>query len=266
MRAIDIIEAMNQWAMPSLIDKWDNTGFQIGNGNKEIKKILIALDLDRYILDIAIKEGYEMIITHHPLIFNPLNSIIEDDYKGKLIMDIIKNDLVVYNAHSNLDLAIGGVNDALARVLDIKNPIPLSKTLDEEGRFGYGRVGDIDKILLKDYLDKIKEKLDISNLIVHGDIDKKIKRVAVCGGSGSSFIYDAYNKNADIYITGDIKYHDGQLAHELGLVVVDAGHFHTEKIVLPIIKDYLVKKLNKKLNKKLDIKVITNPSIPYLIY
>lgn len=262
MKAIDIIKAMNNWASPNLIDQWDNTGFQIGDKNKEIDKILIALDLDREIYEVAIKNDYDMIITHHPLIFKSLKSITSEDYKEKLIMDVIKSELVVYNAHSNLDLALGGVNDELASVLGIKNTTPLSNTFDEEGKIGYGRVGDIDELPLKDYLEKIKEGLNTNNLILYGSIDKKVNKVAVCGGSGSEFIYDAYKKGADIYITGDIKYHDGQLGHELGLTIVDAGHYNTEKLVLPVIKRYL----EVELDKKLKIEVIMNSTIPYGIY
>lgn len=253
---------MNEWAMPSLVDKWDNTGFQIGNGNKEINKILIAMDLDREILNMAIKEDYEMVITHHPLIFQPLKSITSHDYKGKLIMDLIKNDLVVYNAHSNLDLALGGVNDKLAEILGLQNTIPLSEISHKEGEYGYGRIGHIEELYLLDYLDRIKEALETDNLIVHGETNKKIGKIAVCGGSGSSYIYDAYEKGADLYITGDIKYHDGQLGHELGLTIIDPGHYHTEKIILPVIEKYL----REQLNNKVDIKVVMQSSIPYLIY
>lgn len=253
---------MNEWAMPNLIDQWDNTGFQIGDENKKVNRVLIAMDLDRELFNKAINDNYEMVITHHPLLFKPLKSITSHNYKERLIMDIIKSDLVVYNAHSNLDLALGGVNDQLAKVLGIKDTIPLSKTFDKEGKYGYGRIGTIEEILLTDYLQNIKDRLGTNNLIIHGHIDKKVRKVAVCGGSGSEFIYDAYEKGADVYITGDIKYHDGQLGHELGLTIVDAGHYNTEKIVLPIIKEYL----KNKLGNKIEIEVVMNSTIPYMIY
>src|SRR5699024_785809 len=104
--------------------------------------------------------------------------------------------------------------------------------------------------------------LDISNLILYGDRNRKIKNIAVCGGSGSSFIYDAYKKGADLYITGDIKYHDAQLGYNLGLNIVDAGHYHTEKIILPRIKNYL----NMKLEKKVEIEVLMKSDLPREIY
>ena len=262
MKAKDIIGLMNKWAMPELIDSWDNTGFQIGDDNKEVKKILLALDLDSKVLEKAINDDFQMIITHHPLIFQPIKSITNLNYKGKLIQELIKNEILVYNAHSNLDQAKGGVNDELAKLLGLKNSKILSENhFKEINSYGYGKVGDIDNVNLEEYLDFVKKKLKINNLIVYGDLNKKISRVAVCGGSGSSFIDDAYRENACIYITGDIKYHDAQLADQLGLTLIDPGHYHTEKVILPVVKEYMLEKSDE-----LYIEVWDKPSPEYRIY
>ena len=366
MKAIEIIEILNQWAPPRLIDEWDNTGFQIGDLEKKVNKILISLDLDREVYARAVEERTDMIITHHPIIFKPLKSLTREDYKGKLICDIIKEDIAIYNAHTNLDLTEGGVNDTLAGILDVKNSEPLSIAYEEplyklvvfvpnshapmirkvlgdlgagwignyshctyntkgmgtfmprensnpfigkvnileeveevkietitrekdlkrilndminshpyeevaydiyplknKGKvYGYGRVGEIPEMHLISYLDRVKKALDTEHLIVYGNMDRFIKRVAVCGGSGSSFIHDAYLKGADIYVTGDIKYHEAQYANELGLTIVDAGHYNTEKIILPKIKEYL----KKKLTKTVEIQLYIKSSPPYAIY
>ena len=262
MRAKDIIKLMNKWALPELIDSWDNTGFQIGDENQEIKRILIALDLDSKVLKKAINENFQMIITHHPLIFQPINSITNLNYKEKMIYDLIRNDIIVYNAHSNLDQAEGGVNDELAKLLGLKNTRILRKNHENEiNSYGYGKIGDIDDINILDYLDFIKKALKTDNLVVYGDMNKKVNKIAVCGGSGSDFIYDAYKENSCVYITGDIKYHDAQLADELGLTLVDAGHYHTEKIILPVIKDYLLDGSNE-----FYIEIWDKPSPNYAIY
>lgn len=354
MKAIDIINIMGKWAPANLIDEWDNTGFQIGDPNREVSKILISLDIDRDVLEKALEEKAEMIITHHPLIFKPLKSIVYNSYKEKLIYDLIKNDIVVYNAHTNLDLAKKGVNDTLADIFGLKNVEPLKKSkeeslykfvvfaprshgniirnvLGEEGAgfignyshctyniegigtfmphegtspyigetnkleeveeirietivkerdinrvvgrvlsahpyeevaydiypllnkgdiYGYGRAGDIDRIPLRRFLDVVKEKLKVNNLIVYGDLNKDITKVALCGGSGASFIFDAYKKGAEVYITGDIKYHDAQYANELGLTIIDAGHYHTERVILPVIAEYLEKETGNSISTK----------------
>lgn len=260
LKAKDIIKRMNKWAKPSLIDTWDNTGFQVGNEEKEIGKLLISLDLDKNVLEKAIKENYQMIITHHPLIFQPLKSIITSNYKEKLIYDLIKNNIVVYNAHTNLDQAKNGVSYELGKNLELENMEILHYTDLEEG-YGYGCVGNIKETKIIDYVKNIKTNLDINSLIVYGDIKRKIARVAVCGGAGADFIYDAHKSGADVYITGDIKYHEAQLSTEYDLTIIDAGHFHTEKIILPVIKKYLNKELPKLL-----IDIWDKPSPEYHIY
>lgn len=260
MKAKAIMDLMNSWALPELIDDWDNTGFQIGDDNKDVSRILLALDLNDKICQKAIEENFHIIITHHPLIFKPINSITTSNYKEKLIYNLIRNEIVVYNAHTNLDRAEGGVSHQLGKLLGLKEGKPLH--LNFEKSFGYGRVGDIEEISLNDYIKVIKEQLDTENVIVYGNQEKLIKRIAVCGGSGAEFIYDAYRENADIYITGDIKYHEAQMADELGLTIIDAGHYHTEKIILPVIKTYL----ESKSKESLYIEIYNNPSPFYKIY
>lgn len=263
MKAKDIISIMDNWAKPMLIDSWDNTGFQIGDKNLNVENILVALDYDEKVFERALKENCQMIINHHPIIFKSLKTLTNNSYVERLIIKTIKNNIVVYNAHSNLDLAIGGVNDQLAKLLDIKVEDYLSfVTSDESHSFGYGRVGSIQEISAKEFLNKIKDRLDIDMLKVYGDIDKNISSVAVCGGSGADFIEDAYNLGAELYLTGDIKYHDSQLAEQLGIIVVDGGHFNTEKIILPVIKETLDNQFNREIN----IIVHDESSVPCQFY
>ncbi len=264
MRAKQIIEILDNFCNPNLVDSWDNTGFQIGNDEIAVSKILLSLDLDDRIANKAINENYQMIITHHPILFRPLNSINNNNYLGRLILKLISNGILVYNAHSNLDLTNGGVNDVLADKLDIKNtrPLNLVKVFNQVEQYGYGRVGEIDKIDADKYLYKVKEALDVNDIRVYGDTDRQISRVAVCGGSGGDFIKDAYESGADMYITGDIKYHEAQLGIQLGLIIVDAGHFHTEKFVLPKLEEVLEKQVGKNIYICVDMET----EVSYKIY
>lgn len=263
MKAYNIIENLEKWIKKDLIDTWDNTGYQVGSLNKDVKNILIALDLDREILDLAISKNIDMIITHHPFIFSKLDRVISEDYKGNMLIDIIKNDILVYNCHSNLDLANGGVNDILAKVLNLSNIKYLNNTFELDSyTYGYGRIGNIERKEACDFLEEVKSNLNVENLLVYGNLNKKIENIAVCGGSGSSFIQDAYNSGADMYITGDIKYHDGQKAAELDMIIVDAGHYHTEKVILDVLKEYILKNIDEKLN----IEVITKSTLPFIVY
>ena len=168
MKAIDIIKAFEKWAPKELIDSWDNTGFQIGDPEKDVKKILIALDLDKDVLKKAIAQEFQMVITHHPIIFKPLKSITTEEHNSSIIYEAIRNDIVVYNAHTNLDLAPGGVNDSLADILGLKDRKPLSfvENQNMSNTFGYGRVGYIEKISFKGFLDLIKKNLCLPKFIV----------------------------------------------------------------------------------------------------
>lgn len=251
---------MSRWAPDELVDKWDNTGFQIGDGEKDVKRILISLDLDDRVYKKAVDGDFHMIISHHPIIFRPITSITTSNYKEKLLFNLIQKDIVVYNAHTNLDRANNGVNDELAKLLELKNPQVL--VTEEYDDYGYGRVGDVKEQNLKDYLNLIKKRLNTDFLIVYGETDILVKRVAVCGGSGSDFIYDAYKKGASIYVTGDIKYHDAQYGTGLGITIIDAGHYSTEKVILPVIKEYL----EKNIAEDIYIEIWEEPSPPYNIF
>ncbi len=166
---------------------------------------------------------------------------------------------MVYSAHTNLDIVEGGVSEELARILGLRKTFTLSSRDIKD--LGYGKVGFIDEKSLTEYADYIKDKLEIKHLIIYGDMNKSIKKVAVCGGAGSDFIYDAYEQDADVYITGDIKYHEAQLADEFGLTLIDVGHFHSEKIILPVIKKYLKDNLSE-----LITEIWNEPSPSYIIY
>lgn len=254
---------MDLWAPKHLIEPWDNTGFQIGDYNRDVNRVLVALDLSEEVYNKAIEEDFHMIITHHPLIFRPISRVTTKEYKENLIYNLIKKDIVVYNAHTNLDQADGGVNQQLGRLLNLRNGVPLKlNNSPSEEDYGFGIIGDIEDTQLEQYISFIKEKLDIDYLKVYGNQNRLVKRVALCGGSGSEFIMDAYKANACIYITGDIKYHDAQLGAELGLTIIDASHYHTEKIILPVIKEYL----EKKCNSNLYIEVLMKPNPEYKIY
>lgn len=266
MKLKTILDHMEKWAPNSIIDDWDNTGFQIGREEKKVENILVALDLDEVILQKAIDKNVDLIISHHPIIFQPLKTIIDKNPKEAMIIDIIKHDIGVYNAHSNLDLALGGVSDVLAKKISIKNTVNLVDLFkkDDNGEiinYGYGKIGDIADILLEDFIVNIKESLNIENLILYGDKDKTINKIAVCGGSGSGFMKDAYELGADLFITGDIKYHEAQFAYERDLSLIDIGHFHSEKFILPAIKDYL-----KEAFQDLNIEVVMEESFPKKIY
>jgi len=345
----DIIEQLEKLAPVNLAESWDNVGLLLGDMNQDVNNILITLDVTSQVVQEAIEKKVDMIISHHPFIFKPLKRIVESDYTGSVIRKLIKNDIAVYAVHTNLDITWSGLNDELAKKLELENVTALhvlkSKTykkivvfvpcgyedvvreamtqagagwignysdctymvqgmgtyrpqegtnpfsgtlgklekaeeyrietivpsdkvgqvvesmlkvhpyeevaydvypLDLKGEeIGIGRVGFLKKAITLDQLiDIVKSKLNISHIRYVGDETKLVSKVAVCSGNGLEFLSDCIKQKVDVYITGDVKYHDAQAAEQNGLCLIDAGHFGTENIVGPLLTDYLKNNLN----------------------
>lgn len=237
-KVLDIIDFMNNWAKLEYQETWDNSGAQI-NLNGETSSVTIALDLTDKVIDMAIKNDSKLIITHHPMFFSGLKSIDENTYIGKIIIKAIKNNISIYSAHTSLDIAENGVNDVLCEVIGLNEIEGLSMA---DSGYMIGKVGCLEKEKsLKDIYLELSEKLNYSNIRIYGDIKNNIKKIAVCGGSGSSMIDDAIKKDVDLYITGDIKHHDAQYAYENNITLMDISHFNGEKLVLNKVASELSK-------------------------
>ncbi|WP_138415756.1 Nif3-like dinuclear metal center hexameric protein [Aquibacillus sediminis] len=339
----DLVNCMEAWAPKSLAYEWDNVGLQVGNLEKPVEKVMVTLDVLENVVEEAIAEKVDLIIAHHPLLFQPLKQIDTTTPSGKVIQKLLAHQIAVYAAHTNLDITSGGVNDLLAEKLHLQDTDVLIKTgqqklykfavyvpathagtlrqslgdagvghignyshcmfkTDGQGSFkplsgtnpfigkqgeleevdevrietiltedqqslvlqamkdahpyeepaydlyplvnkgesvGLGRIGTLtDSMSLRDLCDYVKERLDITALRVIGDLEQTVNKVAVLGGSGKGFIEQAKQKGADVYITGDMTYHDAQDAWQMGLNVIDPGH-HVEKVMKQGVKHYL---------------------------
>ncbi len=233
-----IIEKMNELAPESLAFGWDNVGLMVGDRKKEIKKILFALDCYEEVIDEAIQHNADMIVTHHPFIFGKIKNLDYDLPLTKKIVKAIKNDIAVYSAHTNLDIAKGGTNSVLFERLSLQREEPFAISEGSE----IGKVGFLkEEVTFKDFIDFVKKELKAEYVTVNGEMNKKIYKIALCTGSGGEFISEAINKGCDCYITGDIKYHDAQKAFENGLCLIDATHYLTEVIVLDCLCEYIRK-------------------------
>jgi len=203
--------------------EWDNVGLQIGTLNKEVTGILLTLDVTKEVVQEALDEHCNVIIAHHPLIFKPLKNILTDAYKGQLIETLIKHDITVYVAHTNYDLGDRGMNTMLADKLALKNQEILEFETESHG---IGRIGEIEPMHLDEAVDYIKSKLSLTHVrLVNKKSNKRIKRIAISGGSGASHMFSAKFKNADLYLTGDISYHQAQDMIQMGLSAIDIGHY-----------------------------------------
>lgn len=328
-----IIDLIEKQAPLYLAESWDNVGLQLGNPDKPVHSIMVCLEVTDSVLQEAEARQIDMIITHHPLIFKPLKKVTTDDSLGKIIYSLIQKDILLYCAHTNLDMAYGGLNDLLAVELGLSGIKPLTNTyrkkyykmvvfvpesheevvrsalcsegagfignysdcsfkLAGEGTFrplkganpyigtigdlervkesrletiipedrlkaaiarmkeahpyeevaydlyllgnvyeenGFGRIGHWEKPkTLSQLCIKLKQLLGLENIKVIGDLNKIVNKVGLCTGSGAEYIHHAYQIGCDCFITGDVKYHDAQYAQQLGMAVIDAGHFDIE--------------------------------------
>ncbi|MFG6121084.1 Nif3-like dinuclear metal center hexameric protein [Thalassobacillus sp. B23F22_16] len=344
-----VVEVFEQMSPKHLAYDWDKVGLQIGTMNQPVSNVMVTLDVLENVVDEAVERQIDLIISHHPVIFKPLGQINPDTPKGRVIQKLIKHDIAVYAAHTNLDIAEGGVNDALAEALKVTQTIPLLETgkdklvkvivfvpedhadgvrramheagaghvgdysncsfsmpgkgrfmptdaadpyigksgeleiveeqrvefllpqsnlkgvlkamedahpyeevahdvytLENEGEsFGIGRIGVLkEKMTLSKFAEHVKESLNVPGLRVIGNMQDKVEKVAILGGSGEKYIYDAKRQGADVYVTGDMTFHPAQEAADIGLNVIDPGH-HVEKVMKTAVKNYLDEKFSQ---------------------
>lgn len=223
----DIIKILEEIAPPAMAEDWDNVGLMLGRRCKAVKKLLLALDITGEVVQLAIAQKADMIITHHPLIFRGLKRVTDNEWQQELLLTLAEKGIAVYSAHTNLDCVSSGVNDVLAKKLHLDNV----DVLDSDN--GLGRIGIVPACSLQEFAAMVKKILRADYVAV-GDAGKQVHKVAVCGGAGSDLISLALLCGADTLVTGDIKYHEAQQAVFSGLNVIDAGHQPTE---LPVMDD-----------------------------
>lgn len=237
----DILTYMETLAPSSRKMDWDNVGLLCGRRNAEVTRILVALDPFEHVCQEAAETGAQLIVTHHPLIFQPLSRITDDVAITRGMMLLCAHGISAINAHTNLDLAPGGVNDVLAATLGLSGVSVINPSgVDEQGReWGLLRSGTVPEQSLDTFLAAVKEKLHCPGLrYVSGG--KPVRKVAVGGGSCASELSDAIRTGCDTFVTADVKYNDFWEAQEQGLNLIDAGHFYTENPVCT----YLAEKIS----------------------
>lgn len=238
MKIKEIVSALERFAPLPLQDGFDNAGLQIGLTEAEATGALLCLDVTEAVVDEAIALGYNLVIAHHPLIFRGCKSITGSDYVERCIIKAIKNDIVVYAAHTNLDNAPGGVNFKIAEKIGLKKVRVLEA---KEGEAGAGVIGELDEPETEtEFLKRIKKTFEVECLRHNKLTGREIQTVALCGGAGAFLMPLAIRQRADVFITGEIKYHD-YFGHEGDLLLAEIGHYeseqYTKEIFYTIIRD-----------------------------
>lgn len=236
----DVLKLLEDFAPVSLAQSWDNVGLMTGDHEQEVKCVMCALDVTEGVIKEAINKNANLIVAHHPLIFTSVRNITEKNATGRAIRLAIKNDISVICMHTNADCTWGGVNDALARVLELNNII----SMEAGDNALLGRVGDLKtQMTPNEFALYVKNKLG-ANGVRFTNGGKNINRVAVGGGACGKLMDYAIAKNADAFVIGDCSYDIMQKAQSLGLTLVDAGHFPTENPIAEVFANKIKEKFN----------------------
>lgn len=243
MTCQEIIDILQEQSKESYACGWDNVGLLVGDAKKEIHTIYIALDAEDTAIEEAVREGADLLLTHHPMIFHGLKKINTEDFIGRRVIRLIRNDISCYAMHTNFD--VKGMAELSAERMELEECSVLQMTCeDEDGIQGIGRIGRLkEPMSLGACAEKVKEAFDVSKVKVFGDLQKQVVCAAICPGSGKSVIPSAIAAGASVLITGDIDHHEGIDAAAQGLAIIDAGHYGVEKLFIPYMQQYLSKRL-----------------------
>lgn len=245
----DITGYLNELYPENTAEAWDAVGFTVGEETAEVTRVLFAVDIDPIVVAEAIRVGAELIVTHHPLFLSGTITVAANTPKGRMVHDLIRNGIALYTAHTNADIAPTGVNDSLAQLLGIHSAEPLAPSAHPGAHpgSGLGRVGILDEpMTLQAFARRIAERLPSTEhgVRVQGDPERVITRVAVCGGSGDSYLDAAHSAGVDAYLTSDLRHHRASEAghHSGAPALIDVAHYASEWPWLPSVSDLVEKK------------------------
>lgn len=249
----DIIKVLDSVAPQALAEAWDNVGLQVGDPERTVKNIWIALDPTYQVVNAACRQKVDLLVTHHPLLFKPLQSLNFRTPVGSIIDLAVRHHLTIFAAHTNLDSALGGINDILAGRIGLYDLKPLVRAhgcqriendvdplVAPDQDVGIGRVGLLESAVdLQTLANEIKNKLKLRYLKLSGDPALPVKKVAICSGSGGSLLADFFASGAQVFISGDLRYHDARDVEASNLGLIDIGHFASEHLIIGVLAEKL---------------------------
>ena len=237
MKIADVIAEIENYAPLSLAEDFDNVGLLVGDREREVTGVMLCLDVDMGVALEAKEKGANLIVSHHPLIFDGVKSITTDTPAGRVLCFLIENRIAVYAAHTNIDVTQGGLNDIMAGIVGLNETLPLTGELAD---CGLGRAGSFEEpVTVAEIAQRLKKVLDLPYVRFTGDGNDKVSYAAVCTGSGASLVFEALRAGAEVYITGDMKYHNVREAVESGLNIIEIGHYDSEIIVTQLFRRIL---------------------------
>ncbi len=234
-----IIDAVEEIVPSEYAEDWDNSGMQVGDRDWPVERIWVALDPLPEVIWAACERNVNLVITHHPLIFKPLSTIDVGTMEGSVIQKALDHRVAIYAAHTNLDRVKEGVNDVLASRIGLSHIVSLPRE-DASGKTGFGRIGNLAQpTSLAVLVNKLKKDLSLGWVRMSGNPDMRVETVAVCAGSGSSMVGAFLDAGADVFISGDLKYHDARKIEFAQKALIDIGHFASEHLIVETFAERL---------------------------
>ena len=233
MNAKQLYQKFEERIPLSLREPWDNDGAMcLPDGSSKILRALVALDVTEEIVDYAIERGFDLIVSHHPLIFKPLSSLDEENHISRKLIKLVCSGITVFSFHTRADKLVGGVNDRLAEILGMYDTVPF-------GEGDLGRVGTIEEPMeLQDFAYRVKQLVG-ADAVRYADGFSDVHKVAVVGGDGKSYVKAAIDAGADTFLSGRIGYNVMEEATEMGINLIEAGHFYTESHISEFFRDLI---------------------------
>lgn len=239
----DIIEKLEMLAPCHYAEDWDNVGLLAGSKTKKVTKIMTALDASNGVIEQAVNEKADMLITHHPMIFSSMKRITDEDFLGRKIIKLIQNDISYYAMHTNCDVMVMNQKSADFIGLKERQILMVTKENEQTGKAeGIGTYGYLEEeMTLEQLAQKVKKVFSLDKIRIVGERGAAVKKAAISTGAGKSMIKYALKAGVSVLITGDIDHHSALDALDQGLFIIDAGHFGTEYFMKECIKEYLEK-------------------------
>lgn len=234
MNAKQLYQKFEERIPSSLREPWDNDGVMcLPDGSSEIVRALVALDVTEEIVDYAIERGFDLIVSHHPLVFKPLSSIDEENHISRKLIKLICSGITVFSFHTRADKLVGGVNDRLADILGMYDTKPF-------GEGDLGRIGTIDEPMeIQDFAYRVKQLIG-ADAVRYADGFSDVHKVAVVGGDGKGYVKAAIEAGADTFLSGRIGYNVMEEATEMGINLIEAGHYYTESHISEFFRDLII--------------------------
>ncbi len=233
MTVKELYKAMSTYIPEELREGWDNDGMMCcADGEAQVGRVLLSLDVTEEIIDYAIENDIDLIVSHHPLVFKPISRLVSDDHIGRKLIELVHSGVAVFSFHTRADKVEGGVNDILAEMMKLENVKPF-------GEGDLGRIGELaEEITLEDLAYLIKDELE-APFVLTSDAYNPVRRIAFVGGEGRDYIRAAIAEGADTLVSGRLGYHAMEDAPEMGINLIEAGHFFTEHPVLDFFEKIL---------------------------